>query len=213
MHRRYKLIQELIALAARFEEENSTEQIDILSFSSWLNDAVKNVDTYQEEVTQYGATHNIQLSAMVAYLFRYAKHYSKKALKDSDLATLDDFVFLATLMFRPGMTKSELIQEHLLEITSGTEILKRLLKQAFIEESENPDDKRSKKLNITPKGRKAWETAQKQMSLAAQIVGGNLEEHEKVRLLQISSKLKKFHDQIHDQDKKSELTEIIGKYF
>jgi DNA-binding MarR family transcriptional regulator len=218
MHKRYQLINDLVGLVARFEEEVSDKDIDILNFAAWLNDQTQNDDN--EEVVPVKKHpvppvpgFDVQLTSVVGYLFRYAKHYSKKALKNSPLATLDDYVFLATVMIKPGMTKSEVIQEHLLEITSGAEILKRLQKNGFIADYENPDDKRSKKLKVTPAGLQALQTAQIEMSQAAQIVGGNLSDQEKIRVLQIGNKLKKFHDEIHAEDKKSPLEEILEKYF
>ncbi|EAY25971.1 MarR family winged helix-turn-helix transcriptional regulator [Microscilla marina] len=216
MHKRYKLISDLVRLTARFEEEVSDQELDIMNFTAWLNDQVQgNEELAKDENSRtYPAPSlDVQLSSVVGYLYRYAKHYSKKALKDSPLTTLDDYVFLATVMIKPGMTKSEVIQEHLLEITSGAEILKRLQKHGFIEDYENPDDKRSKKLKVTSAGMQALQTAQADMSQAAQIVGGNLSDQEKMRVLQIGYKLKAFHDEIHAEDKKSPLKDILDKYF
>jgi len=218
MSKKYKLLKDLLPLMERFEEENQGGEGDMMSFALWLAESLTSEKHPDEEVDSRGeslAKHHefdVQITAVVGYLFRYAKHYSKKVLKDKVLATIDDYVFLASLIITPGLTKSELIQQHLLEITSGTEILKRLLKQDFIEEYENPEDRRSKKLKITPLGMKVLGEVQEEMRQAAHIVGGDLSLAEKAKLVQLCNKLKKFHDQIHDQDKKSEITLIFDKY-
>lgn len=216
MDKKYKLLQELLPLMERFEKEQQGQEVTLEAFVLWLNESwlieKSNLHTNEGKLSSH-EMYNIQLSAMVAYLFRYAKHYSKKALKDSTLTTIDDYVFLATLIQESGMTKSELIQRHLLEITSGTEILKRLLKQGLIEEQENQEDRRSKKLKITPKGMQVLAESQPGMQQAAEIVGGNLSKEEKLRVLQIGNRLKTFHDQIHENDKKSALSTILEKYF
>ncbi|HAS39680.1 MAG TPA: type I-B CRISPR-associated protein Cas8b1/Cst1 [Microscillaceae bacterium] len=218
MNKRYKLLKELLPLMERFEEENQEDEIDMMSFALWLKESLTTESDPEDAVDSKGeslAKHygfDLQITAVVGYLFRYAKHYSKKVLKDKVLATIDDYVFLASLIITPGLTKSELIQQHLLEITSGTEILKRLLKQDFIEEYENPEDRRSKRLKITPLGMKVLGEVQEEMMQAAHIVGGDLSLSEKAKLVQLCNKLKKFHDQIHEQDKKSEIATIVGKY-
>ncbi|OJJ17272.1 hypothetical protein BKI52_31725 [marine bacterium AO1-C] len=219
MSTKYKLLQDLLPLIERFEEENQENEVKVMSFALWLteflttdSDPKEDIDAKKKSLAKHHEF-DVQITAGVGYLFRYAKHYSKKVLKDKILATIDDYVFLASLMMTPGLTKSELIQQHLLEITSGTEILKRLLKHDFIEEYENLEDRRSKKLKITPLGLKVLGEVQEEMMQAAHVVGGDLSIEEKAKLVQLCNKLKKFHDQIHESDKKSELTTILGKYF
>mgnify|MGYP001794011383 CR=1 FL=1 len=219
MSKKYKLLQDLLPLIEQFEEENQKNEVDMRSFALWLTTSLTTESDPEEHTNAKGeslAKHyefDVQITAVVGYLFRYAKHYSKKILKDKVLATIDDYVFLASLMMTPGLTKSELIQQHLLEITSGTEILKRLLKQAFIEEYENPEDRRSKRLKITSLGLSVLGELREEMMQAAHVVGGDLSLAEKAKLVQLCKKLKGFHDQIHENDKKSALTTILEKYF
>jgi hypothetical protein len=67
-------------------------------------------------------------------MFRFAKQYSKKALENTNLKTIDDFGFLSSLIVAESMTKTELINRHVLEITTGMEIIKRLHTLGFMEE-------------------------------------------------------------------------------
>jgi DNA-binding MarR family transcriptional regulator len=209
---RYGLVKQLIELAEQYEAEEQPTNESLLDFTRWLNNRMTDRPA-ERTVNGTGADLDGTLSSAIGYLYRYAKHYSKKALKETSLTTLDDFIFLVTLQFGGHKTKSELIHEHLLEITSGMEIIKRLLKSGLVEEQDNEADRRSVLLRITHQGTLEMMKAMHQMEKAARIVGGNLDASEKMQLLGLTNKLKKFHDKIHEQDKKSPLDEILEKYY
>lgn len=50
------------------------------------------------------------------------------------------------------MIKADVIRECISEKLAGNEVLKRLLRQDLIKETNNPNDKRSKRLEITKDG-------------------------------------------------------------
>jgi DNA-binding MarR family transcriptional regulator len=152
------------------------------------------------------------LTMLISYLYRYAKHYTKKALDITPLSTMDEFTFLATLLYQGSLTKTELIQQHLLEVTSGIEIIKRLMKAGLITDYPDPHDRRSKRVKITDKGRKVLEGVMKQMDRVAQLVSGDLSSEELGQLLPLLHKLNDFHALIHMQDRKSKLAVIEEKY-
>ncbi len=110
------------------------------------------------------------------------------------------------------MTKTELCNHNLLEITSGNEIIKRLLKNKLIEEYKDPDDRRSKRVKITDEGKKLLIQSFSKMDKVSRIVAGNLGTEEKIELLTILNKLDDFHKVIHDNDWKSDIDDISQKY-
>ena len=69
-------------------------------------------------------------------MYHYAKGYIKKALRDSYLQTSDEFSFLITLMTYDSITKGELITKHVMEKTSGSEVIRRLIKRGMIVEAQ-----------------------------------------------------------------------------
>lgn len=73
------------------------------------------------------------LGQHVTYLYRFSKYYTKYALADSPLQSIDEFVFLADLLGRPGLSKAELTDSHIHERSTGIEIITRLLRRGFIE--------------------------------------------------------------------------------
>lgn len=219
--KKYKLLHELIDKLEDFENETSGNAFNMVSFSFWLKDNVtKNIkgDAVQQKDFSIKQdytkeqSYEAHISSLISELYKYAKSYAKKAMNDSEIKTLDEFGFLATLMVEESFTKTEIISRHLLEITSGTEILKRLNRSGYIEEFSDENDKRSKRVRITPQGQRLMFTLFEEMNKAAHIITGDLSEKEKETLLNLLLRLKNFHQLVHHEDRKSELDEIINKY-
>lgn len=207
----YRLLKEIIPLLEQFESENSAKDTDLGSFSSWLSQEVESSqeDSRLKEAAEQGDT---AITMLISYLYRYTKNYSKKALEDTPLSTFDDFAFLATLSYSGSLTKTELIQMHLLEITSGIEIIKRLAKYGYLTSFQDPNDKRSKRVKLTPKGRLVLEEVMEKMDQAAFIFSGKLSLRDRADLLPVMHKLHDFHSEIFRRDRKSSLDKIKDKY-
>jgi len=221
MQKKYQLIQEIIELVEAYEEEGSQTEASVMGFSVWLNQrlgyfSVSHMYTGQENNPHYDSDQRSQsetmLTMLISYLYRYAKHYTKKALENTQVGTLEEFGFLVTLLERDSLTKTELINLHLLELTSGIEIIKRLVKQGLLDSFPDPDDKRSRRVRITDAGRGVLFQAMQNMQKVSHIVSGDLSENEQQAILPILSRLNDFHAVIHKHDRKSELGEIVEKY-
>lgn len=224
MNTRYKLISDLIGLLDQYEDQSGEDKLDLLSFTLWLNEYLdtpksKSIEdktntkvTDSTQVLGFDYKMEAKISTLLTSLFKYAKHYTKQALDNTPLVTLDDFGFLASLGYCESMTKTELSNHNLLEITSGNEIIKRLLKNQLIEEYDDPDDRRSKRVKITEKGKILLLSTFSRMDLVSHIVAGNLNTNEKIQLLSVLNKLDDFHRIIHDNDWKSDIVLLVEKY-
>ncbi len=212
MNRKYALLEELIPLLEEYE--GSTQNgANLSAFSIWMSQklSVSRPGLLPKRNSTEESTDTI-LTMLISYLFRYAKHYTKKALESTSLSTLDEFTFLATLSYQGSLTKTELIQQHLLEVTSGIEIIKRLMRAELIDDFPDPNDRRSKRVKITDKGRRTLDRVMLQMDRVAQIVSGDLSGTELSQLLPLMHRLNDFHALIHMQDRKSDLETIEEKY-
>lgn len=149
------------------------------------------------------------ISILIVLLFRYAKGYIKKALKDSIINTADEFSFLITLMTFESLSKTELIQKQVMEKTSGTEVINRLLKNELITQYNDENDKRSVRVRITPKGRMELVQILPQMQIVSQIVTGRLDEKEKTTLAYMLRKLEHYHNDIFLNKKETELFDLL----
>lgn len=184
---------------------------DMPSFVMWLFE-----EYFGEEKNQLDIEFNGSLDDQIAYsvvsLFKHAKQYMKTALKESPLKNDFDFGYLATLMNYPDLKKSELIEFNLQEFSSGMEVIRRLIKQNFIEDYDDPNDGRSKRVRITENGKNVFLASIHSMKQASKIIGGPLSNKEKARLINYLSRLVSFHTPIWKEERGNDLNDIINKH-
>lgn len=212
-----KLIKELISYVDNYQKEVGNSNIK--EFSSYLNDRLSNHQPPNTESAfdknnfqEYKSYQEVEFSTLLTNLYRFAKHYIKKAFLETEINTIDEFGFLASLLRQESLLKKELINQHLLETSSGSEILKRLLKNGLVQEIPDKKDKRAKRVSITSKGRTTIISAFDDMHKVSQIIIGNLNGEELNQALNIMNKLSFFHHHIHDEDKNTSLHQLHSKY-
>lgn len=216
----YEFIIQLIDKVAIYEKTVSDNKpININDFAQWiLTDASTtthstevSVESMQKAVHTEGAKRNGGIGALIGLMFRYAKNYTKKALENTPLQTLDEFTYLASLIQYP-MTKTQLITQHVQEKTTGMAVIQRLLKQNWVKQSENTADGRSQIVEITDEGRMVLRGTFLSMSKVSSIVTANLTEAEKEELTRILEKLDLLHRHILETEKTLDLDKIIEKH-
>ena len=148
------------------------------------------------------------ISILLVLMYRYAKGYIKKALKESALQTPDEFSFLITLMTFDSLRKSELIARQVLEKTSGTEVIRRLIKNGMIIETDDQNDKRSVRVSITKAGKDAIIKILPLMSRVTEIIAGNLSAEEINTLSYLLKKLDYFHNDIYINKRDKSLNDL-----
>jgi len=223
METNYNLLKEIIPLIELYENSKN-EKGDLAEFTMWLNDYISKqsvnksinepIKLYTEKNnynTEQNET-NVKIGRLISMMYKYSRNYSKKIFDHHIIGSLDEFGFLATLMVENRISKSDLINRHLLNITSGTEILKRLLKAGLITQIPDQSDKRSKLVAITPEGKASILSVFNSMQKIAVLVTGNLSEFEKKYLIQILDKLHQFHHKIHLNDRRSDIDALLTKY-
>jgi DNA-binding MarR family transcriptional regulator len=190
-------------LITRFQDfEKEVKEPSIEGFSYWLQHQ-KNTSPNLKHHLKMGvkdgyANEGVNeidsaVGILLGMLNKYAKHYSKIALEHLPLNTIDEFGYLAHLSTHQKITKTELILRSLDGKTTGTDIIRRLVRQGLAKEIINPKDKRSKLLQITEKGKKIVFKAYTKMGAVSIKITGNLNKSEKKQLLQILSKLELYH--------------------
>jgi DNA-binding MarR family transcriptional regulator len=95
----------------------------------------------------------VSLNIAMTKFWRVLRNRLKVGLTPLGLSNVDDFGYLASMFEMKNPTKTELIVAHLQEITTGTEIIKRLVNNGWLKENPHPSDKRSKVMEITEEGR------------------------------------------------------------
>ncbi len=149
----------------------------------------------------------VLLAISLGRLTRFAEMYTKKALVDLPVNNMDEIVYLMILDEVGTPRKSDLINQHLSEFSTGVEIIRRLVKAGLAEEFPDADDRRTKRVRLTPAGQQLLFEAYPKLNIVAQIVAGSLGKDEKALLVQILGRLEKRHDEVYSLVKPKTLTE------
>ncbi|MBP1163268.1 MULTISPECIES: MarR family winged helix-turn-helix transcriptional regulator [unclassified Chryseobacterium] len=180
-------------------------------FRVWMNDK-KYADEsptklFKNENHQVSFTEN-EICKQVLLLGRYSKLLIRKGLGDFPELANEEFTYLYRLKDEPFLTKIQLIEKNGHEKQTGTQIIKRLLEAGFLEEKNDKDDKRSKRLNLTKKGEEIFHASVSNVNLISKILSGKLDKVEKNEFLRILKKLNEFHYHIYVDYKNSNINQI-----
>lgn len=192
----YILFRKLIALTEEFEESHN-ESSSIKAFADWLSSKVANEETDLDwEGKKSGRSPESVINTSLVHLYRYAKVYSKIAISGSGFTTIDDVIFLINLTHSGSMSKKQLIDLNIHEKSTGTQIINRLIKQGYVDESGSTDDRRMKLVSITEKGKMALDANMANIRDASKKVVGNLTGIEKEQLIRLLIKLESHHQSV-----------------
>ncbi|MDQ8140441.1 MarR family winged helix-turn-helix transcriptional regulator [Chryseobacterium sp. CFS15] len=183
----------------------------IEDFRLWMNDKKYRKESptklLKNEQHQVSFTEN-EICKQVLLLGRYSKQLIRKGLSDFPELANEEFTYLYRLKDEPNLTKIQLIERNGHEKQTGTQIIKRLLEYGLIEEKNDNEDKRSKRLNITEKGEDYFHRSVEKVNMTSRILAGKLENIEKDELLEMLRKLNDFHSHLYFQYKNFNIEEI-----
>ena len=138
----------------------------------------------------------------------FTQVWEKKAFEDLPIANITEFGVMMYVFSHANCNKTEVADHTLHEKTTIFEIIKRLVKNGFLEESENPIDKRSKTLKLSEKGSSiAFVILERTVELSKHLAG-DLSEKEKFSLFHQLAKLDVFHQKCYDQLKQDKWSSV-----
>lgn len=137
------------------------------------------------------------LAHLITNLYHYFRLYVKKAFEHAPLLAFDDFIALALLAQEGSMIKTDLVEATINEKTSGMLVIKRLIDNGFVEQTDGGDDKRTRPLTITETGRAALEMFQPAMNEATTLLKGDLTKAEQHQVIGLLARLRAFHHPIY----------------
>ncbi|MBG8555852.1 MarR family winged helix-turn-helix transcriptional regulator [Hymenobacter guriensis] len=214
----YAFFRQLLNLAETFEAQHpAAGQPDAMAaFASWLHARTAPApDTapVTRSAAKPGEFDESVIGKLITFMYRYARSYLRLALAGSPLITSDDFTYLVTVYGHQPISKTEVIERNIHEKPTGTEIIKRLLKQGFIAEQGHQTDRRRKLLTLTESGREVLFGLFGRMSQVAYMIAGNLEPAERRQLLYLLLKLDHFHHAIFAHDRSRTFEELLRSRF
>ncbi|MBD0254837.1 MAG: winged helix DNA-binding protein [Cytophagales bacterium] len=211
----YVGLRKLLGLAEAFEQANGPQQdLDEQQFTAWLvartfREADPAAPTAGADQPQ-GSFVAGYIAMLLGFMGQYATFYARRIFRRSVVYSLDDFGVLISLHPDRKLTKTETLKECRLEKSSGNEVLKRLLKQNLIRETDHPTDRRSKVIELTEQGREAFGRVWVPIARMSNVVAGDLTPEEQLLLLHLLRKLNRFHQPIFEQGKEEAVEQLLG---
>lgn len=188
----------------------------LAAFATWLHEELtpqQRLDAVARRARNSYESDESQIGMLTAFLYRYSRSYSRRALEETPLVSFDDFTYLATTFSAGPLSKTELIQRNIHEKPTGMEIIKRLLGRALIQEQPHATDRRSKVLTVTEAGRGLLFQLFARMSQVAEITAGNLTPAERHQLVGLLLKLDAYHHPVFLAARPGSFDELLQEFF
>ena len=145
------VIEQLISLYRTYIEEKENPADDWKAdFGRWLLDQ-KSLKPSNDHSGM--GKEDTFIGMMLIALGNLTRNKVNKLINESPFPTIMDYQFLLILDQHGSMKKSELISINYMEMSSGIEVIKRLLKHNWVFEKVNKNDKRSKLVAISAVGK------------------------------------------------------------
>lgn len=192
MNNSLNIVAELVEQLERFESEKGHEPKDLKEFTVWLNQVV--FEHHNSSESGHGENDiDMELTFLLIMQNKHYKAYCKEALVETEIKSPDEYSFLYHLSLVDSFRKMELIHIHLLEAPSGIEVIKRLLKKELIEEFDDKEDKRAKRVRITEKGRLETERLTPNMKKVYSKMTAEMSIKEKTHVISFLRELNDYH--------------------
>jgi|LakMenEpi03Aug12_release.lakeMendotaPanAssembly.Ray.scaffolds.fasta_scaffold04328_18 DNA-binding MarR family transcriptional regulator len=186
----------LIDLIRHFETfQKETKNNNLTDFSVWLN-KILNSDAVKAD-----GDINRTLVWLIHRLAKFFKWYAKNTLSKHGLVSMDEYFILIAIEKLGNPSKTEVYSSTISEINTGTQMLNRLRMAGMVKENIDSVDKRVRRVQITPKGKKAKDGFFRDSESDLKLKAGNLPPDEKIVLIEHLQYLEKFHSGIYFSDK------------
>ncbi len=172
------LLHDLIDLLDEFDQSNKAGTVE--EFVIWLSGKYFNA----EDTNGHRQQLDLMLAFQIAMLNKTIKKQTKEVIADSALSSLDGYSFLLHLeQAEESYRKMELIAMHNLEAPTGIEVIRRLLSKGLIEEFDDSEDKRAKRVKITTAGKQELNRLKPLVDERFKHFSRSLSLHEKLNLV------------------------------
>jgi MarR family transcriptional regulator, lower aerobic nicotinate degradation pathway regulator len=150
-----------------------------------------------------------QIGALLSRMSRFLQFYMKKVFEGTAISSVVEFGILACASELGSPKKIEVINFNLIEKTTGTEIIKRLVRSGLLDEFDDTQDKRAKRVRITKTGQDLLDGLLGKLFMAGMITTGNLDHQQKLTLAAMLNELNHFHNDIYYNHSDADLQTII----
>jgi DNA-binding MarR family transcriptional regulator len=224
MSNKYNSIKRLIELWEAYEEEN--DHHDLLEFAEWLTNKLKeapelNVKRAKARIKNEEPENLIlfkkleESNRFLEYTSRISRlhdFYIKKFFGELSINNRLEYLFLYTVDEKKGAKKTELINTHLVDYTTGMDIIKRLVNNGLLEETPDESDKRAKLLTITAQGKRVLEQSERKIADETHMFLACISMNKWKKTLSVFEEINQFHSgiyQTHNEKTPAELLNLM----
>ncbi len=192
-----------------YEFEKECPESDLLDFASWILKREMKPKTNLPTKTTV-----IERSIMfyINRLSKFSKFWSRKALSKHGMISMDDFYFMLTIAKLDNPTKSEVYRDTVTELSTGSQIMRRLIHLKFVQDTPDETDNRAKRVKLTTKGKSTLESILNDFEFTVKLKTLNLDYKTKTELMNILRSLNLFHTRMYQQDSDKTIEELLEKY-
>jgi hypothetical protein len=137
--------------------------------------------------------------------------YAYVALKGTGVDQLEEFGILLSVQQRQNPRKTEVIYSNIQELSGGTVMVNRLISKGLLAESADVEDKRSKRITLTPAGEKAIGQCKERIGKLAKMMLLDLDEEDKKLCIQLLKGVEVKYTALWDKKQRGKAFEDIFK--
>ena len=198
---------ELVKLWGVYEEQYPNATID--DFCRYQLSLAGKAEKQPDQEWRLLPDINGRLMILLRRIGKYHMVYSNKALEDTGLDQIEEFGILVTIFNQVNPIKSEAIYNNIIELSSGTNMLIRLKKRGLVDEYPDTDDKRVKRLRLTPKGEATIKVAKDRVLKVAKMMMHGLSDEDKQLCIQLLNPINDRFDGMFQKQKNKTFEEIF----
>jgi DNA-binding MarR family transcriptional regulator len=134
--------------------------------------------------------------------------YMRIALKETPMPSLESLMVCAALNSLGESRKIDIINYSMLEVSTGMDIINRLIRKGFIHQRTDPNDKRSRLLTLSEPGKNVLFGSFKKAALVREILLNDVPEDDKRLVTQILYPIQEKHSKLSVESKGKTIEEI-----
>ena len=187
-------------------------QGELLDFAHYIQDHDAKSSPTEHSANEKSIPTENYIAFLLGRLSRFTSLWGKKLFSESTLRSLDEYGILKFIQRCPGVRKSDIVFEAMLEPTTSFEIIKRLKKMGLVDDQPDETDRRTKRVFITEAGNEALEQIDQQLDSLSRLLLGHLSENDKAVLLKVLVELNGFHQNIYENSRDESLNKLVVNY-
>jgi DNA-binding MarR family transcriptional regulator len=165
---------ELVTKWAEFEETHPDGSLDDFC-RHYLGSKKENKNSERLFRGDVPPRSDIVLAKLIDRIARIHMIYIYMAMKELKIDHFEEFSLLSAIANLDNPRKTEVIYHTINELATGLNLLGAMKKRGYITEHDDPEDKRSKRLKLTPKGDKILKTCYERFSKIPEIIFTEME--------------------------------------